>query len=133
MAKIIIAGDATVIKSTLKLEDIALVQKSRPKALTVYDEEDGKKIPESAFSIGVTAGKGSVTGFGICFNSASHDQGLAQVTVPVPAGEGDLKERVAEAYGVAVTKLARLEAKLPEIISCIKADNAAMLGSIEMM
>lgn len=132
MSKIIVAGDAVVIKSTLKLEDIQLVQKARPKALTIFDEEDGKKILDSAFGICTTAGRGSVTDAGICFNSASQE-GLAQVTVPVPAGEGELKERVAAAYGVAVMKLGKLESKLPEIISSIKADNAAMLGSIELM
>ena len=133
MSKIIVAGDAVVIKSTLKLEDIQLVQKARPKALTIFDEEDGKKILDSAFGICTTTGRGSVTDSGICFNSASQDQGLAQVTVPVPAGEGELKERVAAAYGVAVMKLGKLESKLPEVISSIKADNAAMLGSIELM
>lgn len=132
MSKIIVAGDAVVIKSTLKLEDIQLVQKARSKALTIFDEEDGKKILDSAFGICTTAGRGSVTDSGICFNSASQE-GLAQVTVPVPAGEGELKERVAAAYGVAVMKLGKLESKLPEIISSIKADNAAMLGSIELM
>ena len=37
MAKITIAGDAVVITSTQKLEDIKLLEKYRPKALCLYE------------------------------------------------------------------------------------------------
>lgn len=134
MGKISVIGDVVVIKSNLKYEDLKLVEKARPKVLDDYDMEDGKKVLDSLFSIGTTDGNGSVTKYGITFNSAGHDgEGLAQVTVPVPAGDGDVKERVAEAYGVAVMRLAKLEEKLPAVISEIKASNKAMLDGITLM
>ena len=42
MAKIVIAGDAVVITSALKLEDIKTIAKYNPKALTLMGGEDGR-------------------------------------------------------------------------------------------
>ena len=43
MAKIVIAGDAVIVTSTMKLEDIKTIAKYRPKALTLMGGEDGKE------------------------------------------------------------------------------------------
>mgnify|MGYP007102082194 CR=1 FL=1 len=43
MAKITIAGEAVIITSALKLEDIKKVQKYRPKELVLKGGEDGKE------------------------------------------------------------------------------------------
>ena len=61
MAKIIIAGDAIVVKSDEKLEDIKTLEKYMPKALSLFEEEDGKK--SEVFRVGSTNGQGSINQF----------------------------------------------------------------------
>ena len=41
MAKITIAGDAAVVTSAMKLEDIKTIEKYRPKELVLKGGEDG--------------------------------------------------------------------------------------------
>lgn len=48
MAKITIAGDAVVITSSLKLDDIKTIAKYRPKALTLMGGDDGQRSSSSA-------------------------------------------------------------------------------------
>ena len=57
MAKIVIAGDAIVVTSAMKLEDIKTIEKYRPNALTLMGSEDGK---EPIFAIGTTEGCGNI-------------------------------------------------------------------------
>ena len=51
MAKIVIAGDAVVVTSAMKLEDIKTIEKYRPKELVLKGGEDGK---EPIFGVGTT-------------------------------------------------------------------------------
>jgi len=132
MAKITILGDAVVVKSTLKFEDIKLVEKSRPKELFLYEEENGRKLP--VFGIGTTDGKGHISESGITFGGATRDgEGLAQITMGIPSGEGDVKKLVAELIGYPVTQLNKMEASLPPVIEEIKAEKQAMLDGIELI
>lgn len=132
MSKITICGDALVVTSALKFEDICLVNENRPKELTLWGEENGKPVPD--FSISATCGKGNISPFGICFGGATHDgNGFASITGYIPAGDGDVKERVANQVGAAVLKLNELEEKLPPVIEEIKAQKQAMLDSIQLI
>ena len=54
MAKIMVAGDAVVVTSDMKLEDIKLVKKYRPEALTLFEGEGEEKEP--VFKIGIGDG-----------------------------------------------------------------------------
>lgn len=47
MAKIVIAGDAVVVTSAMKLEDIKTIEKYRPKELVLKGGEDGKEAIHS--------------------------------------------------------------------------------------
>ena len=49
MAKIVIAGDAVVVKSELKLEDIKTIEKYNAKALTLTGGIFDFKLRESGF------------------------------------------------------------------------------------
>ena len=130
MANIKVAGDAIVLTSELKLEDIKLVRKYQPKALTIYGEKDGKEYPE--FSIGAYNGEGCITKDGITFGRASRDGGFAQITMKMPDEEGDPKEIVAELIGAAVMKLGYFEDMLPGVIDDITSEHDAMLEMIEI-
>lgn len=129
MAKIVIAGDAVVIKSALKLEDIRTIEKYRPKALTLMGGEDGK---EPIFAIGTTEGCGSINEVGASFGRESHDEDkYATITMVTAVGiSGDIKEWVADRIGGAIINLNKLEEKLPTVLAEIEAEKAEVMGNI---
>ena len=131
MANVVIAGNAAVITSTLKLEDIKVIEKYRPKALTLMGGEDGK---EEIFKLGSTADAGYLSAFGASFGFETRDAAkLATMTIDITkCGAGDPKEYVADLYGGALMNLAKIEAELPAVIAEINDDKAAVLASIAM-
>ena len=135
MANVRILGDAVVLTSDLKLDDLKLVQKMRPKALSLFEEdESGKLVPY--FKVGIGDGEvrnSDVNDYGIIFRKASRDEGLAQVTFKAPVGEGDIKEMVAEAIGTPLAHLITLENLIPDVLDEIHAAHDAVLSSIEVM
>lgn len=130
MANVKIVGDAVVLTSALSFEDIKLVEKIAPKELTLFEEENGRKVP--VFGVCTTKSHGRITKDGVSFAKGSRDGGFAEITMGVPECDGDVKEVVAELIGTAVIKLNELEAKLPEVIAGINAQKQAMLDCIEV-
>lgn len=129
MAKIVIAGDAVVVTSSLKLEDIRKVEKYNPKALYLMGGEDGK---EPIFRVG-TAKKGTIGEYGVEFASETHDENkLASITIANPYTGPDIKEAVAEAYGPIIMNLNKVEAAIPDVLAAIEADKAAVLENIQV-
>lgn len=127
MAKIVIAGDAVVVTSSLTLDDIRKVEKYRPEALILKGGEDNK---EPIFSVG-TAKSGSINQYGVTFASESHDESkLAQLTMTLCGVNGDVKEYVADKIGAAVETLNQVEATLPSVIEDIDAKKQAIIESI---
>ena len=134
MAKIIIAGDACVITSGKKLEDIKMLEKYSPKALCLYgDDEENKK--EVVFRVGTTDGVGSITKFGASF--ASKDaEGNATITFLIPQdldGYADVKTYVAEKIGAAVMKLSRVEEQFNLALQTVEAERNAIMEQITVM
>lgn len=108
MAKIIIAGDAIVVKSDKKLEDIKTLEKYNPKALSLFAEEDGKKT--EIFKVGSTTGNGSINQYGASFGSVAHDgSGLATITLPVPADVENVVDYASDLIGPAIVHLNQVE------------------------
>lgn len=130
MAKVKVIGEAAVVLSELKLDDLKKVAKYRPEALTLRGEDE-KKSP--IFKVGVSSCRmGEIGAFGACFGAADGD-GFATITIAPLAAEGeDLKEAVAEKIGPAILHLNKLEAKLPAVIEEIDAEHAAIIGNIEI-
>ena len=131
MAKITIVGDAVVITSAVKLEDIKTVAKYRPKALTLMGGEDGK---EPIFRLGVTNGTGNITKYGAEFGSETHDEQKKEVmTLVCSGGDGDIKEAVADSIGAFVLNLNKLEETLPTVLAEIQQEKDKILESIEVV
>ena len=127
MAKIVIAGDAVVVKSELKLEDIKTIEKYNAKALTLMGGDEGK---EPIFALGTTTGTGSINSVGASFGKADSD-GKAVITMVmqnVPTEKA--KDWVAGTLGAAITNLKALEDKLPAVLAAIAAEKAAVMESI---
>ena len=135
MANVKIIGDAIVITSEVKFEDYQLVQKMKPKALSLYEENsDGKLVP--VFRVNVCDGEVRPTDVnenGITFRKGSRDGGYAQITAKAPAGDGDIKELVAEVFGGPLAKLIELEEQLPFVLDAIHDAHEAVLENIEVL
>lgn len=130
MAKITIAGDAVIIKSAMKLEDIKTIKKYRPDALILKGGEDGK---EPIFRLGVCSGAGSINKYGAEFGSETHDdEKKAVMTLVCTCCEGDIKEYVADAIGAYVMDLNKLEATLPAVLAEISDEKAAIMENISI-
>lgn len=129
MAKVVIAGDAVVVTSTMKLEDLLTIAKYRPDALTLKGGEDNKEV---LFRISANKnGFGEINKYGATFGSESHDEAkLATITLGLSAGAGDVKEQVADMIGSAIIKLSDLEETLPEVLEKIAAEKAAVMETI---
>lgn len=131
MAKVIIAGDAVVVKSAIKYEDLKAVKKYRPEKLTLRGGEDGK---EPIFTVFVrTDGNGSINANGVSFGAATRDEEkLATFTMIVKGdSDTDIKDYITSELGGALTNLKKIEEALPEVIAEIAAEKAAVLESIE--
>lgn len=130
MAKVKVVGDAAVVISSLKLSDIELVKKYRPKALVLFGGEDGK---EPVFAIGTTNGAGGINQYGATFNGATHDDSqLACITMVMKNAGADVKEWLADQIGSALMSLNKLEEILPDVIEEIAEERAGVIDSIDV-
>lgn len=137
MAKISIVGDAVVITSSKKLEDIALLGEYNPKALSLYEEDaDGMKVEVFKVGYAATTGRGSIGKYGASFASFAHDgTELATITELLPefycvADADELKDYVADKYGYDVVKLNRVEAQIDAALEAVRAERAAIIQNI---
>lgn len=131
MSKVTIAGDAVVVASSLKLEELKTIQKYRPNELVLKGGEDGK---EPVFAISVTDGPGSINSYGVSFgretNDGSHN---AAVTMFIPEGvTTNVREWVADKIGGALVNLNKLEERLPGVLSAINAEKQGVMESISV-
>jgi hypothetical protein len=125
MYKVQIAGDSIVVTSSMKLEELQLIEKNRPEALKLR-EEDGKMI--FVVSVGTPSinPKNSIT-----FASESHDgTGLASVTLKIPEGTKDAKEYIVDNYSGALDMLKKIEDKLPAVIRELNTARDTLRDSI---
>lgn len=130
MAKILIAGDAMVVESAHTLETLKTLEKYRPKALTLYDE-DGKT---EMFKVGTTTGKGSINAYGASFGSASkNDAKKAIITMELPAGVADAKKYAEDTIGVAIIYLNRVEEQFATALADVEKEKADVRSNITVM
>ena len=133
MAKLSILGDAVVITSAIKLEDIRTIEKYNKAALTITEEVEGEKIP--VFSV-CTGTKGEINQFGATFATATRDEDkFAQITLCTCATNivGDVKEWAADKFGKAIVRLNQLEETIPAVLEQIAADKAAVMANITVV
>ncbi len=127
MAKIIIAGDAVVVKSTVTPEDILAVKKHKPTALCLTDEDTG----EALFAVDVAErGNGNINEYGASFAKVSRDDNKCATITMIPAATGSLKDWIADNIGTAVANLNKIEATIPAVLSEIKANRDAVVNNI---
>ena len=129
MAKVKIVGQAIVVTSALKLEDIKTVAKYRPQALTLEEGEGEEKEP--VFAIGI--GEDSINKYGASFNKATRDgAGNAILTIVHDYTGDDIKTFIADNLGAALINLKKLEESIPGVLEEIAAQKAAILADVEI-
>jgi len=128
MSKFVVAGDAVVVTSAVKFDDIVALKKYRPEALCLKDEE-GRVI----FKVGIGA-TGGVSDFGITFTSESNDdKGFAQVTIIAPDHDGDAKAAVVDSHFVAIEKLEKLEKHIAEELASVEEMKKKISESVSVV
>ena len=132
MPKITVAGDAVVVTSAMKLEDLKTIAKYRPDALVLKGGEDGK---EPIFAIATATGYGEINKYGATFCSESNDDAkLATITLNLTGSDREnIKEFIADKLGCAFSNLKKLEEILPDVLSEIKADKEAVMNNITIV
>lgn len=129
MAKVTIAGNAVVVTSDVKLEDLYTIKKYRPAALTLMG---GKENDEEIFTIDVgEEGCGDLNMYGAYFCDETHDGAKkACITMCLCGVDGDIKEFVADKLGAALMNLGTLEQVLPGVLQSIMAEKQAIMANI---
>lgn len=130
MSKIIAAGDAAVVVSSIKLEDLRKVAKYRPDALTLKDE-DG-----NAYFAVCVGKKPEIGKFGVVYNAEMNDgSGIACLTVDIsdrnPAV--DVKTYLADLLGGTLANINAVETGVAATLSEIDAEIASVKDSIEIL
>lgn len=127
MSKIKIAGNAVVVESALKLEDIKAVKKYRPNALLLMEGKEGYEEP--VFAIDVTGGMGNINCNGAEFAGAT-ESGNAVLTIAVCGPIPDVKKYVTDNLTGAIMNLNKLETQVTKVLEQIAADKKAVEESI---
>ncbi len=130
MAKITITGQAVVVTSALKLEDIKTLKKYRPDALVLKGGEDGKE-PVFMLAAGTMP---EINQYGVCFTEESRNEDkLATLTIVTDYRGDKIEEHVADRYGIAIANLNKLEAVLPGVLEEVKAEREAIMDNITVV
>lgn len=127
MSKIIITGSAIVLKSDLTLETLKKLAKYKPAALESRDEKD-----RLIFKVGIAGeGEGSISDKTVYFAPQTHDgEGLATVTLGIPASVKDAKDYTADLMGSVFPKLRELETAMIGASDEVDAAKTEMLENI---
>lgn len=126
-ANVKVVGQAVVVTSSVKYDDLAMVETYKPEALTLTDE-DGNQY----FKVG-TGSHGSVGKYGITFDSESRDDNKALVTLHLDYTGENVKEYLTDKLGGALINLKEVEKKIPLMLEEIKEERELIANSIEIV
>lgn len=129
MTKVKVLGDAMVVTSGLRAEDIKKISKQQPASLKLYDEETKDEV----FAIGF-AETASVTEHGVCFDG-TNAEGNAIATIKLPAGmDAEKKTKyITEKYGTVLGNLNFAEERISLKIEEFNTNMAEVANNIEIV
>lgn len=129
MAVINVIGSSIVVTSSKKLEDIKAVEKYRPSALVLKDDEG-----EPVFRVAIGSGAGSLTRYGAEFAPSTINlEGKATITMAMPAVEGDasaIRGAVADTVGTAILSLNKVEDTIDDVLAEVQEEREAIMANI---
>ena len=122
MAKIDVIGNVAVIKTALKPEEILALMEYEPEKLSLYrDDANGQKV--KYFTVGYITSegeKGSVSKYGIIFDTVLRNEKVACVVIDIPSGVSDINEYVTKYYGSVLINLIKVEGDVGGALDSIK-------------
>ena len=125
-AKVTVIGEAVVVTSDLKLEDIETAKKYRPEALKLFKDK------EQIFEIDTSdRSSGSINKYGATFSKTTDAEGHATITLQVDR-TGDVAAEIQDKIGLALLNLKKIEEGFGAAIESINADKAAIAQLIEV-
>lgn len=126
-ATVTVIGEAAVVTSALKLEDIQLAKKYRPEALKLYKDD---KKNEQLFGIDVTTrSSGSINDKGATFSEATNQEGYATITMCVDR-DNDIEAQLTDKIGMGLLYLNKIEENFADAVASIHADQEKIKGFI---
>ena len=125
--KIILTGDACIIKSGVKLDDWKKVLKFEPE-FGLYTE-DGEPV----FLVDVDENMGSLNSNGAVFSVRPDHDGYAVITTVIDPAVEDKVQAVTDRLGTALLRLNELEAKVPEKIEAANTKEQEIREAITLM
>lgn len=126
-AKIILTGDACIIKSGVKLEDWKKVLKFEPE-FGLYNDDD-----EPVFLVDVDDNMGSLNSNGAVFSARPDHEGYAVITTVIDPAVEDKVQAVTDKLGTALLRLNELETKVPEKIEEANTKEQEIREAITLM
>lgn len=124
--KIKIVGDAMVVVSEAKLQDIKTLEKYAPEALSLTNK-DGERY----FTIATTDGNGSVSKYGVAF-SGKTTEGNATITMCIPSNVEDKHKYAVDKIGMAVMAVNEVEEQIKNAIGSVNDKLALVDSAIEV-
>lgn len=117
-AKVTVIGEAAVVTSGLKLEDIKLAKKYRPEALKLVEDK------QVVFAVDVTSrSAGSINKNGATFSETTDSEGFATITMTIDR-DGDVEKKLTDEIGMGLLKLNQVEEAFGDQLDSIHADQA---------
>ena len=127
MANIKVIGDAMIVTSAIKMEDIKLLQRLDPDSLVARDKDD-----EPVYAV-FTGDSGFMENTGIRFTGADSN-GFATVTILLPpASQAQREEFIKENYAMAITALQAMEELLIEYLISFKTKYNEAMQAVEFI
>lgn len=119
-----IAVDKLIVTSSFTLEDIKMIEKYKPEALKLVDED--KNL---VFKYGVAKFEGSISSGGVMFDKVDGD-GKAALVVDIPGEATDRKDYVVDNLGIAIARIKEVETGLTDVVKEIEEEKAAVREAI---
>lgn len=129
MAKLKVIGDAAVVTSALKLEQIKKMQKYDRDALKLIEKKNDEETTKYVITIGTSAFSGNSAVF-----ASANSEGFATATIAIPAGmsANEKKEYVKDTFGNSLRLLNTLEANIVKAEENFDKEYAKLDASIEI-
>lgn len=126
-AKIILTGDACIIKSGVKLEDWKKVLKFEPD-FGLYNDDN-----EPIFLVAIDENMGSLNNNGAVFSTRADHEGYAVITTVIDPAVEDKIQAVTDKLGTALLRLNELESKVPDKIEAANNKEQEIREAITLM
>ena len=126
-AKIILTGDACIIKSGVKLDDWKKVLKFEPD-FGLYDEDN-----EPVFLVAIDENMGSLNSNGAVFSTRADHEGYAVITTVIDPAVEDKVQAVTDKLGTALLRLNELEGKVPDKIEAANNKEQEIREALTLM